>query len=73
MGIITNQEYHEILKDVDKQVKTTNGHCYIKILKTRCQYCNRSPKQKGKCPAWLDHFFMLVEQEFIKRKLVAKP
>lgn len=71
--MITNKEYQKILKNVDKQVKATNGHCYIKILKTKCQYCGRTPKQKGRCPAWLDHFFMLVEVELIKRKLVSKP
>ena len=36
----------------DERMKKSNGHRYIQILKTRCAYCGRSPKQKGRCSRW---------------------
>jgi len=43
-------------KQADKRMKASNGHSYVTILKTRCQYCNRSPTQKGRCKAWFQTF-----------------
>ena len=37
-------------------MKLSNGHSYVQILKCRCIYCNRSPKQKGKCSGWFHSF-----------------
>ena len=54
--------------EADKRMKASNGHAYVTILKTRCMYCGRSPKQKGKCPQWFSSFLdrlteVLVEVE----------
>ena len=42
--------------EADRRMKLSNGHSYVQILKCRCIYCNRSPKQKGKCSGWFHSF-----------------
>lgn len=48
----TIDEWNRALKRADEIMKKTNGHEYIQILKTRCQLCGRSPRQKGVCAHW---------------------
>lgn len=69
---MTHKEYKELLAKIDKQVKETNGHNYLTILKTKCQNCGRTQKQKGMCPAWLNYFMNLLEEEFMKLGIVSK-
>ena len=59
------QEYMEAVKKADKAMKESNGHSYETILKTRCIYCGRSPKQKGKCKNWIDTFVKCLYEELI--------
>lgn len=54
------KEWNEICHEADKEMKESNGHSYMTILKTRCQYCGRSPKQKGKCPAWVNTYMDIL-------------
>ena len=49
-------DYMFAVKRADALTKANNGHSFIIMLKTRCQYCHRSPKQKGVCPRWFDTF-----------------
>jgi hypothetical protein len=44
------------LAEADKRMKSSNGHSYVTILKTRCQYCGRSQSQKGRCSSWFRTF-----------------
>jgi hypothetical protein len=53
---MTHEEIRECYDRADTRMKQTNGHSYITILKTRCQYCGRSPKQKGQCSGWFQTF-----------------
>ena len=53
---ITVAEWKAALAEADRLMKESNGHSYIHILKTRCQYCGRSPKQRGMCARWIDTF-----------------
>lgn len=48
----TLEEWDMALKRADEIMKQTNGHEYVQILKTRCQNCGRSPRQKGICKHW---------------------
>ena len=48
----TIEEWYKALKIADEIMKKNNGHQYAKILKTRCELCGRSPKQKGICKHW---------------------
>ncbi len=48
----TLDEWDRALKRADEIIKRTNGHEYVTILKTRCQLCGKSPKQKGVCSQW---------------------
>ena len=48
----TIKEWNMALRKADKIIKKTNGHEYVRALKTRCQNCGRSPKQKGICRNW---------------------
>ena len=53
---MTSDDLDKYLKEADARMKNSNGHSYVKILKTRCQYCGRSQNQKGKCNAWFQTF-----------------
>lgn len=52
----TYSEYLKYLEEADKRMKASNGHQFITILKTRCQYCGKSPKVKTKCGGWFQTF-----------------
>ena len=49
-------EWIAMLQEADRRMKLTNGHSFVTILKTRCQYCGRSPKHSGRCGRWFDTF-----------------
>jgi hypothetical protein len=53
---MTEEKLDEYLKEADKRMKQNNGHIYVIMLKTRCQYCGRSPRQTGKCKHWFQTF-----------------
>lgn len=56
----------EYLKHADDQMKLSNGHSFVTMLKTRCQYCGRSPASMGRCPDWFKTFidnFKLILRE----------
>lgn len=66
-------EYRSCLEEADKRMKAKNGHTYMKILKTRCIYCNASPKVKTKCRRWFDTFVeclghVMTERGFMENK-----
>lgn len=50
------KELRECYEEADRRMKRTQGHSYFQILKVRCQYCSRSPRQKGKCAGWFQTF-----------------
>lgn len=45
----------------DRRTKANNGHSFITILKTRCQFCGRSPRAKGICRAWFQTFLWQLD------------
>ena len=55
--IILNWDQWEAVKiEADRRMKDSNGHSYETILKTRCIYCRRSPRDKRRCGAWFQTF-----------------
>lgn len=54
--ILTSKALDDAYVEADRRMKASNGHSYITILKTRCQYCGRSPWQKGRCGEWFHTF-----------------
>lgn len=63
MNINTFDKY---LKEADDLMKQSNGHYFITILKTRCQYCGKSPKVKTRCGKWFQTFTIRLKEVFIK-------
>jgi hypothetical protein len=57
---ISRERYDAICGEVDAQMKARNGHSFEIFLKTRCIYCGRSPKAKGKCRGWFMTFINLL-------------
>ena len=53
---MTNEQFKKYLQESDTRMKESNGHSYVTILKTRCQYCGRSPHHKSRCKAWFQTF-----------------
>ena len=44
-----------------RRMKASNGHYFITVMKTRCQFCGRSPRAKGKCGAWFETFMAQLD------------
>ncbi len=51
-----SEKLDKYLEEADERMKASNGHSFVTILKTRCQYCGRSKNQKGRCKAWFQTF-----------------
>lgn len=56
MKTFTLKNYEESLVEADRLMKESNGHFYFMMLKTRCQYCGKSPKDKRRCGQWFQTF-----------------
>lgn len=50
-------------KRADEAMKRSNGHQFVHILKTRCEICGRSPRQKGRCVGWFKTFLSHLSRE----------
>lgn len=61
--MIDHREYQAACDRADKILKQDNGHSFVISLKTRCQYCRRSPRAKGRCRYWFQHFLNLLYAE----------
>lgn len=55
-AMITVDELQECYLEADRRMKENNGHSFVTILKTRCEYCHRSPKVKTRCGGWFQSF-----------------
>lgn len=64
-------ELLEVYEEADRRMKASEGHSYLTILKTRCQYCGRSPRQKGRCGEWF-HTFLDQLSIVLKERGVVK-
>lgn len=53
---LTMEEWDKVKIEADRSMKASNGHSYETILKTRCIYCRRSPRDKRRCGAWFQTF-----------------
>ena len=53
---LTFDEWGLLKLEADRRMKRNNGHSFVTILKTRCQFCGRSPNAKGRCRGWFQTF-----------------
>lgn len=53
-------DWKQMCVDADFEMKQSNGHQFVQVLKTRCTHCGRSPRAKGKCPAWMHTFTSIL-------------
>ena len=58
---LTWEEWERVKLEADKRMKATNGHYYEIILKTRCVFCRRSPRDKRRCGAWFQTFIYQLD------------
>lgn len=56
-------EYQDACRRADEAMKRNNGHVFVIILKTRCQWCGRSEKAKGRCSGWFGTFLYHLAAE----------
>ncbi len=61
--IISHDEWMRLASEADAEMKRSNGHRYQIILKTRCTKCGRSPRQKGKCPGWVNTYTEILHEK----------
>lgn len=65
-----SKDWVQATVDADVRMKTTNGHLYITILKTRCQYCGKSPNVKTKCPGWFQTYIVRLREILTEKKVI---
>jgi hypothetical protein len=70
--MIDLDDWDAVLKEADERMKRTDGHSYLTILKTRCQACGRSPKQKGICRFWFRRSFEMILEVLNERGAMLK-
>ena len=58
---LTFDEWEQAKRLADQQMKETNGHSFVTILKTRCRFCGRSQNAKGRCGAWFQTFLSRLD------------
>lgn len=66
MKVLTHETYVAACQRADAKMKGKNGHTFQISLKTRCIYCHRSPKARGKCRGWFMTFIQLLEWELLQ-------
>lgn len=59
------QKLEKALVEADKRIKESNGHSYVQILKTRCQFCGKSPKDKRRCSQWFQTFIYQLKNIYL--------
>lgn len=50
-------------RSADAKMKSGGGHVFEHILKTRCIWCGRSPKARGRCSGWFNTFLWHLSGE----------
>lgn len=58
---ITWEQWQDAKIEADKRMKASNGHYYEVMLKTRCVFCRKSPKDTRRCGAWFQTFIMQLD------------
>lgn len=58
--MIDKQTWDRLCVEADTKMKEDDGHTFVQMLKVRCIRCGRSPKQKGKCPYWLNRYMDIL-------------
>ena len=54
--LIGKERFDEACRDADIAMKESGGHVFEHILKSRCIWCGRSPRAKGRCRGWFNTF-----------------
>lgn len=62
MKKFTIEDFKQSQIEADRLMKEHNGHYYFIMLKTRCQFCGKSPKDKRKCGQWFQTFITRQEE-----------
>ncbi len=65
---ITWEQWEAAKVEADKRMKESNGHYYEHILKTRCVYCRRSPRDTRRCGAWFQTFIVQLDNVLLNLK-----
>lgn len=68
---MTHEELQECYEEADTRMKAHDGHSFLTMLKTRCQYCGRSPSQKGRCRGWFQTYLDCLRSVLRERGMVS--
>lgn len=61
------EEWKKCEIEADKRMKESNGHSFVTMLKTRCQYCGRSPKVTTRCGGWFHSYRARLTEVLLER------
>jgi hypothetical protein len=64
----TLEEWDRAIKLADEHMKESNGHYFVHILKTRCQYCGKSEKVKTRCGGWFNTYMNRLIEVFLNNE-----
>jgi hypothetical protein len=62
---MTPEEYEYAISQAEQEIKHKDGHTFAlnTRMKTRCIYCGRSPRTRGKCKDWFQSFKLQLYKE----------
>lgn len=61
--LLSKEEFDAACIRADETTKENNGHQFETILKTRCIWCRRSPRARGRCSSWFATFLYQLSGE----------
>lgn len=64
---MTMEQFKKAEVKADEILKESNGHSYEHMLKTRCQFCGKSPKDKRRCGQWFQTFLFRLDYVLLNK------
>ena len=58
---LTFEQWEKAKRLADERMKKSNGHSFVTILKTRCQFCGRSLRVTTRCGGWFQTFIFQLD------------
>lgn len=67
---MTEDEYEYAVAQAEQENKYKAGHTFIlnTKMKTRCMFCGRSPRTRGRCKYWFQSFKLQLYKELCALK-----
>jgi hypothetical protein len=69
---VNYQDWQTYQVEADKRMKAGNGHRFVTILKTRCEFCGKRPTVKTRCGGWFQSYLSHLADVLLEHGVIAK-